>query len=562
MPRLAAALSVVIASLIGSCASTPGAGDTPQEQDRPNILLIVADDLGYGDLGVFGGEIETPAIDGLAHSGALFTRFYAGPMCSPTRSMLLTGVDMHLNGLGIMREFPQRPDDPADGYLGVLNDRVTTIATLMSQSGYETSIAGKWHLGDSPGKLPSDRGFERSYVLLDGAANHFDNTGHHQRWPVASYRVNGQTTRVPNGFYSTDFFADRTADFTRKALVSGKPFFAYLAFTAPHWPLQAPKESVDQQRGRYDSGWDVIREQRFARMKSLGLVDQNLPLPPRWSRVPAWQDLSDAEKAYEARLMEIYSAMVSDMDTAIASLLDDLAEQGVLENTVVIFMSDNGADAGDFVRSNPQSLAWQEEMAFDNSLENLGNPTSFQAYHAGWAQAGSVHLQLHKSHTTEGGIRTPLIIADFRNEPLGVRIDNPVTSVDLAETLLALSGADRIDAAPNSLPRQGRSFHLLLEPGVSEGAEQRDIAFEFAGGATFIRDRWKLTRISPFFGGSGKWALYDTVVDPGELLDLSATHPEMKASLVAAYEAWAQLNNVQSLRVAKDTPVFTTPSRQ
>lgn len=532
--------------LLAACSSQNTLNDTQLvEKDTPgpvNIVLIVADDLGYGDLGAYGGEIETPNIDRLAEQGLMFSRFYAGPMCSPTRSMLLTGVDMHLNGLGTMREFPGEIRNAHSGYLGVLNHQVDTLADILGRRGYHTSIAGKWHLGPEDHRVPTARGFDRSFALMDGAANHFTNGGSHPDWPEADYRSDGVKAGVPEDFYSTTHFTDKALDFIAEARSSDQPFFAYIAYTAPHWPLQAPRESIERQNGRYDAGWDIVRAKRFERMKSSGLIEKDLALSPRWARVPEWSSLSEQDQKFEARLMEVYAAMVSDMDREIGRLLSELEAIEALDNTIVVFMSDNGADAGDFVRNHPRHLAWQEEMGFRKSLEDLGSELSFQAYHAGWAQVGSVHLNLHKSHATEGGLRSPLIIRDFRDLADGAKIDVPFTSVDLAETILDWASADDPSLSdPTKLDRQGTALSDLLD---YENSGERHLAFEFAGGRGLSRGNWKLVSVSPFFQGDGQWRLYDLARDPGELSDLSTEYPDVFASMIADYEAQAEANKI------------------
>ncbi|MDG2088938.1 MAG: sulfatase-like hydrolase/transferase [Arenicellaceae bacterium] len=284
--------------------------DIQSELNRPNILLIVADDMGYSDIGAFGGEIETPNLDALADSGVKFTQFYAASTCSPSRAMLLSGVDNHLAGLGTMRELMLPNQEGQPGYEGYLNHRVVSIATLLQSSGYHTYMTGKWHLGLEEHSSPSARGFEKTFALLHGGANHFDMRGLETRDPIAEFRENGRLLdELPDEYgYSSNFYTQRIIDHISSNQNDKRPFFAYLAFTAPHWPLQAPSEYIEKYRGRYDSGYEILREQRLQGLKERGVVASNVKLPPLPESIKPWSELSVDQKNTEARKMEIYAA--------------------------------------------------------------------------------------------------------------------------------------------------------------------------------------------------------------------------------------------------------------
>ena len=395
------------------------AGPESEAVVRPNILMIVADDLGYGDLGAFGGEIDTPHIDTLAEAGARFTRFYTQVACSPTRSLLLTGVDNHLNGLGTMAEdlLPHHAGVP--GYEGFLNDRVVTVAMLLRDAGYHTYMSGKWHLGLTPDTDPFRRGFEHTYALLDGGGNHFNGDGLNANRPRALYTVNGQVIERPDGPFSSDLFTDKLIEAIERDASDDRPFFAYLSFTAPHWPLQAPAALIDKYVDRYADGWDASRQRRFARLQEMGLVPRDLTMPPRIEDVPAWDALTDEERQIEAKKMAIYAAMVDNLDTNVGRVLGALDELGESERTLVVFLSDNGTDPYDRNRR-PIYASFHAEAGYDNSLTTMGTANSYVFYGLGWAQVGSVHHKHYKFLPSEGGMHAPMI-ARFPRRALGRR---------------------------------------------------------------------------------------------------------------------------------------------
>jgi len=289
----------------------------------PNILLVVVDDLGYADISSFGGEISTPNIDALAKRGISFTRFYAPMTCSPTRAMLMTGTDNHIAGLGNMAETISDNQMELPGYEGYLNDRVVTVAERLRDAGYHTYMAGKWHLGLNYEQSAYARGFERSFALLYGAGSHFnDMVGPDLHRSRALYREDGELLEtLPDSFYSTRFYTDRILENIDSQLNDSKPFFAYLSYTAPHWPLQAPDDIIDKYQGRYDDGYDVIRAQRFARMKKMGILHAHAELPPRPAFIPPWHSLTEKEKRKHAKTMEVYAAMVDELDQNIGRVL-------------------------------------------------------------------------------------------------------------------------------------------------------------------------------------------------------------------------------------------------
>jgi arylsulfatase len=563
-------LTGLIATLT-ACNRAPSESPAPQPgvtaaaaDTRPNLLLIVADDLGYTDLGVFGSEISTPNIDRLAKSGLVLTNYYTTPLCAPTRSELLSGTDHHRAGEGMM----QVQIEGAPGYEGFLNHRVVSLATRLKDAGYHTYMAGKWHLGFGDDQSPHARGFERTFALLDGGASHFGDQIGVLTGTKARYREDGQpVTQLPADFYSTDFYTDKLIGYLEAQKGDGKPFFAYLAYTAPHWPIQAPDADIARQRGRYDEGFEVLRQRRFEAWKVAGMApaDAELPRLPR-NYVP-WASLTDEEKAVSVRTMETYAAMIEHMDGQIGRLLDYLKSTGRLANTLIVFQSDNGAEG----------MAGSPEFGggADNGLDKIGRPGSFAFIGPGWAEASSAPFYLTKAYTAEGGIHVPAII----NGPkLGVptgRNDALIITYDVAPTFLELARADPALYADREdvLPITGRSFAGLLRGDYAGRGESDVVGREHAGNGAIRRGDWKLLWVSDsgFYQGEappgggpppmsglpmprarfdhgtpagtpigpgGPWQLFNLKSDPAEHNDLTASQPQIAAELLREWDRY------------------------
>lgn len=523
-------LSVVV-FLLCSCAFAYGS--------QPNILLIVADDLGFADLGSYGGEISTPNLDALAERGTQFTNFHVAPSCSITRAMLLSGQDSHLVGMGSMHEvldlFPQLHGKA--GYAGVLDPDVRILPEFLLQLGYSTSIVGKWHLGHQSSLLPDQRGFERSFVMPYGAANHFNSQGYDQNHPAAKYYLDGIEAGIPAQFYSTDFYTDLSIQWIGAAVEEGRPFFHMLSYTAPHWPLQAPQEEIEKYITTYADGWDFLREQRYLRAVQLGLVNNAYSLPTRWENVPAWESLTEEQKAFESKMMAVYAAMVDRLDMNIGRILNELSKRNVLENTIVVFMSDNGPDSGE-VRRVPVVQDWIEAMSYDNRLANLGSADSFATYHLGWAQVSAAPYHLHKMTVAEGGIRVPLIIANMNDRPPN-RTDVFVDVLDLLPSLVE-AAADQPGDIPVAELGQlaGGSIPELLAGVEPSGDGQWRYAIEHVGSSAIYYDKWKLLRVGLFFG-QVEWRLHNMIEDPQEQIDLSEEEPDIFQMMMDRYQTYS-----------------------
>lgn len=545
LAALAAMFALSLSTVVGAATSTPStppAKATPA-QARPNILLIVADDLGFSDIGAFGGEIDTPNLDALAREGLRLTDFHSAATCSPTRSMLLSGVDHHVAGIGSMAELTVEEQKGKPGYEGYLNDRVVPFPQLLQQAGYHTYMAGKWHLGLTDERSPTARGFEKSFALLRGADDHVAQPWNTRVDPAQPwYREDGKLTTVPANFYSSDFYAEKLVSYLKAGQGDGKPFFAYLTFTAPHWPLQAPAEDIAKYAKRYEAGYDPIRSARLQRQRELGILPKDFQPAKGLTVFPRWSQLSAAQQKQEARRMAIYAAMVDRMDQNIGKVVRQLKESGQYDNTLIIFISDNGAEG-----VNVADRA--SVIPRDNSLDNLGKASSYAAYGPNWAQISALPFSAFKGFSQEGGTTVPTIVRWPASRGQAGQVSAvPGHVTDIAPTLLQLAGA----SYPNQVqgrdvaPLQGRSLLPVLSGQQTERGERFDKGWELFGRKAYRQGDWKIVYgIAPF--GNGAWQLYNLRTDRAEQVDLAAQHPEKLAELQAGYAAYVHRNGVQEV---------------
>lgn len=515
---------------------------TASSGERPNILLILIDDMGYSDVGPFGSEIATPAIDTLASTGVKITDFHTAASCSPTRAMLMTGVDNHQTGYGNMSEslLPEQIGQP--GYEGHLNDRVVTVAQLLNESGYHTYMTGKWHLGREANE-PHGRGFEQSFAVLQGFSGHMTLTPAFEG-SQTTYTHNGEVVEMPADFgYSTDYYTDRMIEFIDSNKSTDQPFFGYLSYTAAHDPLQAPAEWIEKQHGRYDAGYEALRAERVARMKELGIIPQETESAPFFEEhAPSWDSLSPEEQAIQSREMEVYAAMIANMDYNVARLFDYLREIGEYENTVIFFLSDNGAN---WEEIDMWGAEWIN-ATYDNSLENIGAANSFAMYGTGWAQASMGPFHLFKGFAAEGGIRAPLIISGPGVKRVGETSHAFAHVTDLMPTMLELAGATYPDTFNGNelAPLYGESMVPFLTGGQETiHPADRVTGWEVWGRAALRKGNWKLLWVEEPFGNS-QWALYDLTTDLAEQHDLAAEKPEIVADLMAEWEKYVEENGL------------------
>ena len=508
-------------------------------QDRPDIVLILADDMGFSDIGCYGGEIETPALDALARDGVRMTQMYNTARCSPSRASLLTGLHPHQVGVGILNF-----DDTPDGYPGNLSEGCVTIAEALKPAGYRTCLSGKWHVAsdmETPNSAwPTRRGFDEFYGTLEGAGSFYQpRTLHHNETPVEDEALD------PDFFY-TDAISDHATRFIadHDQQHPDDPFFLYLAYTAPHWPLHAQPEDIDRYRGRFDAGWDELRRQRLDRLRAEGILEQDWDLTDRDPRVPAWDDVDHRE--WEALRMATYAAQVDRMDQGIGRVVEELRRRGRLDSTVIIFLSDNGGCAEEMPPDKVQEFVTAfipmkdttrtGEKVHPGNIPGLepGPEATYQSYGRCWANLSNTPFREYKHWVHEGGISTPLIA----HWPDGLGTDGairhaPHQLVDVLPTLLEVAGAEypqRRDDHPVPAA-EGRS---MLAGWRGEGGEDRPLFFEHEGHAAVRRGRWKLVRKYRF-----DWELYDIDADRTELHDVAADHPEIVAELSDRYQTWA-----------------------
>ncbi len=481
---------------------------------RPNIVLIMVDDMGWSDIGCYGGEIRTPNLDRLAAEGTRFTQFYNTARCCPSRAALLTGLYPHQTGVGHMIR-----DLGVPAYQGFLNDRCATLAEVLRPAGYATYMSGKWHVGEEPPHWPCRRGFDRYFGLISGACNY---------WRLEPPRRMAEDDRpfappTDGSFFMTDAFTERGIGMIRDHIAGPRaadPFFLYLAYTAPHWPLHAHDEDIARYRNRYQGGWDQLRVERHERQLAAGLVERRWPLSPRHPKAPAWDSLSKEQKAVEAEKMAVYAAQVDRMDQGVGRVLRTLDELGIADDTVVIFLSDNGGCAEEVERSaDPKA--------------RTGTADSFRSYGLPWANASNTPLRLFKQFVHEGGIATPLI-ARGPGIRRGVTTDAVGHVIDLAPTCLDYAGA----AYPQTLegraltPQEGRTLRPLFGGGTRAGHET--IFWEHQGHRALRRGNWKLVAS---FGEP--WELYDLEADRTETNNLAAAHPDLVVELAAEHQRWS-----------------------
>ena len=509
---------------------------------RPDVLLVLADDMGFSDIASYGGEIRTPSLDRLAAGGVRMTQFYNTARCSPSRASLLTGLHPHQVGIGILNF-----DDAPDGYPGNLAEESATVAEVCRDAGYATYLSGKWHLAvdmDNPNAAwPTRRGFDRFFGTLEGAGSFY------RPRTLTRQETNIEHEAEEAGWFYTDAISDTAVQFLaeHERERGDDPFFLFLSYTAPHWPLHAHEEDIASYAGRFDAGWDQLREERLERLVKEGIIDASWPLTPRDERVPAWEDVVDRE--WEASRMATYAAQVDRMDQGIGRVLDQLEATGRLDNTLVVFLSDNGGCAeemppGEGAREFVTAFVPLQETTREGEPVVPGNDPSlrpgpestYMSYGRSWANLSNTPFREYKHWVHEGGISTPFIA----HWPVGLPTDGslctvPSQLVDVLPTIAEAAGASYPTRRNgNAVPDvEGVSLLAALRGEGSPDVE-RDLFWEHEGNCAVRRGRWKLVRKH-----RGPWELYDIVVDRTELDDLASAHPALVATLADAWQAWA-----------------------
>ena len=540
-------ISICTMILMASCGST----SSPEEEkdERPNIIVILVDDMGYSDIAPFGGEILTPNLEALAESGLKMTQFYNAGRCCPTRASLLTGLYQHQAGVGFMDgPMSDTSGNEIPSYQGYLNENCVTMAEVLGTNGYQTYLSGKWHVGREKEHWPSRRGFDESYAFIYGAGSYFNKKAYRPSNRESVIVYNDEDVAIDEDFYLTSEISDNAVEFIKKSEEKQEPFFMYLAYTAPHWPLHALEEDIALFRGKYMGGWDSLRNTRHVAMLDKGIIKKEWGLSPRYSMppdrtakdyqgqtvhlTPEWDTLSLEQKRKWDLRMAVYAAMVYRMDAGIGKIMQQLKEQGTYDNTLIMFMSDNGA-------CHEPVHTWN--IVYDQNGE-VGSPESFEGYSYPWANASNTPFRLFKHWTAEGGIATPFIA----HWPKMIKEQTVNTSdyahiIDVMATCVDVSGA----AYPTEfnknkiLPMEGNSLMPLFEQGDME--YERLIFWEHQGNTAVRKGDWKLVKlIDGYVENPDEYQLFNLREDRTESNNVIEEHPEIADSLLRAYGDWAE----------------------
>ena len=514
-----------------------------EKSQRPNIIVILVDDMGFSDIGCCGSEINTPNLDRLGDEGVIFSGMYNCARCCPTRASLLTGLYPHTAGVGHMVN-----NLGITEYQGYLSDRCVTIAEALKLGGYRTLMSGKWHVGGyystdasswRPGEvghpMPIQRGFDEHWGTLSGAGSYF--------WPHTLIHDDTFIDRPDDGFYLTDAISEHACEMIDRAVNDEQPFFLYAAYTAPHWPLQAWEEDIERYRGKYAQGWDALRTSRHEEMKGKGIVNEKWEITPRDETVPPWEDIQ--EQTWESLRMAVYAAQVDRLDQGIGQLLDKLEERGIADNTLVMFLSDNGGCAELLREDGPRGSVRGETLdghtvKLGNYVENTpGDADSFMSYDTQWANASNTPFRLYKHWVHEGGISTPLLVRWPERIKAGHMVHSPAHVIDIMATCLDAAGVAYPDEYDNReiAPLEGES---LIPACTLDGWKRaRPIFWEHEGNCAVRMENWKLVKKFP-----GAWELYDMIEDRTELNDLASANVPQTQRMVEAYERYAERTNV------------------
>jgi arylsulfatase A-like enzyme len=537
MIRLILSLALVTLTMTAQSASP-----------RPNIVLILADDMGFSDIGSYGGEVATPNIDRLAENGLRFTQFYNAARCCPTRASLLTGLHPHQAGIHHMVDNQKLPLEKRQ-----LTRSAVTIAEVLKQSGYHTAMSGKWHICPVPAHTtngPMERGFEKFYGIIHGASSYYA--------PVTLKRDRKPIEAEGSNYNITDSIAENASTYIREFSAGSQPFFVYVAFTAPHWPLHAPAEDTTKHTNVYARGWDALRQERHQRQVKMGLLDRKTQLTPRDPKVPAWTEAPN--KDWQAARMAVYAAQVERMDRGVGKIIETLQKSRKLENTIIMFLSDNGACAE--VLGAKQNALHVPKASPTGGPMRLGNDPSiipgpadtYASYGVGWANLGSTPFRSYKHWVHEGGIATPLIVHwPAAIKRAGLRHD-PAHLVDIMATCADLAGA-QYPAMFNGnkiQPLEGVSLASVFK---GKRLDSRPLFWEHEGNRAVRKGHWKL--VSRY---DHPWELYDLEKDRSETQDLASTHPKIVAQLSAMHDEWAHRVSVTDWGTIHDKPATPTPT--
>jgi len=528
-------LGLVLVSHVACKVEKKAESNADTSKRPPNVIVILADDMGFSDLSCYGSEINTPNIDKLAENGIRFTQFYNAARCCPTRASLLTGVYPHQAGLGGM---VNKNKDVEEGpYQGYLSKNSVTIAEVLKNAGYYTALSGKWHVGEERPNWPIDRGFDNHYGLVSGAMNYFDVTrvkkeGNHRVF------VEDSTEFIPkdDNFYMTNAITDNAIKYLRKAEKKGQPFFMYLAYTAPHWPLHALEEDIDLFKGKYMAGWDKLRAERFERMREMGIINQEWELSERTEDIPAWDELTQEQKERMDQLMAIYAAMIHRLDIGIGDVMKQVEAMGELENTVVMFLSDNGGSGEyDVFGTDFWGNFWDGEAA-------PGSVDSFHTLGSAWANLNNTPFRYYKKDVHEGGIATPMIVSwpGYIVNPGSISHHTGHIN-DVMTTICDITGAKypEIYKGNEIIPMQGKSLAPILNGEILK--DSNPIFFEHNGNRAVRQGDWKIVSRK-----GTPWELYNLRENRTETNNVIESHKELANDLMKRYESWAKEVGVEN----------------
>lgn len=537
-PAVVTALSLLLSVTVNASPS-----------GRPNILLILADDLGFSDIQPYGSEISTPNLNELAAQGLRFSNYHTSASCAPTRAMLLTGVDSHRAGVANIAESLTASQAHSPFYRGTLNHNVITIATVLNDAGYHTYMAGKWHLGyEDISQMPINRGFEQTVMMPFSGADNWSNKSYLPNYEKALWFENGEEITLPEDFYSSKFLVDKAIKQIDSNRQDGQPFFTYLSFQAVHMPVQAPREYTEKYLQTYQQGWTALRENRQQAVKSLGLIRADAPMKTMNTTLD-WDALSQEEQRYSSKRMAVYAGMVDAMDFHIGRLLQHLKDIGEYDNTVVIFTSDNGPEPNDPMTLSRLFPVFMKLNGYNNDYETLGEANSYNTIGLSFASAAASPLGHYKFHSGEGGMRVPMIIAGpaLASQQQG-QISNAKAYVkDLAATILEMAGTEHPGKTYQGdaiEPMTGKSLMPVVAGQAETVYSQEDIiAYEIGGNAALIKGDYKIVYNR---GGSNDdlWHLYNIHTDPGETRPIESEQSIIFNELLSEYEAYVRDNGV------------------
>lgn len=517
------------------------------ELKRPNIVFILADDLGLTDTAPYGGEVNTPTLSALADEGLRFTNYHTAANCAPARAMLLTGVNNHRAGVPNIPEMLAPEQKAAANYQGVLGDNVVTVATLLESAGYNTYMAGKWHLGMTPDKLPSRRGFKRTVAMMDSGADNWEQRPYLPIYDQANWFADGERFTLPDDFYSSRFLIDKMIAFIDADRGDEQPFFAYLPFMAVHMPVQAPREYTERYMTAYTGGWSALRQRRLERAIELGIVPADTKMVDMQT-TEDWDALPEDRKRFEAKRMAVYAGMIEAMDFHIGRLISYLKETGQYDNTIFIFTSDNGSEASGAADPDkfPDSFV-ASSLGYNTDYETLGEKGSYNTISPSFASASASPLAYFKFYTGEGGMRVPLLIAGAPVAQKGGMTRAFAWATDITPTILSMAGVTPPNGRFAGRPVEtmtGRDLTALLNGATQKVRGDDDyIGYELTGHAALFKGDYKaVVNQAPL--GDGKWRLYNLVDDPGETIDLAAVEPVRFQKMLSDYEQFKRDNDV------------------